>query len=121
MLKGKYRTRARERDAVGVIGTPIEKFFQSHYCNQCRKLTHYVIYTIIFLHRVSEILQYEDMVIDIPKMWVYIGQFIGAMVAENLVQLSQLKEGFAPLFVTKDCSGVLLAETLKFICDKVVS
>ena len=67
-----------------------------------------------------EILEYaEDMEIDVPKVWTYLGEMIGPMVQDGSVPLSFLREACKPL--TNKKAGQLLAEVLHDAAQRLVS
>jgi len=66
-----------------------------------------------YLKGLSEILEFaEDMVIDIPKIWQYLGELIGPMVQDGSVPLSFLKEVVQPI-QPHGRAGELVAEVLQ--------
>ena len=62
----------------------------------------------------------EDMEVDIPRIWSYLGELIGPMVQDGSVPLSFLKQAAEPL---KPCNkaGVLVAEVLHAVATNIVS
>ncbi|KAK3598299.1 hypothetical protein CHS0354_010275 [Potamilus streckersoni] len=65
-----------------------------------------------YVKGLNEILMFaEDMEIDIPKIWEYLGQLIGPMVQDGSVPLGFLKQVCEPLRAN-DKSGILVAEIL---------
>ena len=62
--------------------------------------------------RLNEILVCaEDMEIDIPMIWKYLGELIGLMVQDESVPLNFLKEACEPL-IASDKAKILVAEIL---------
>ncbi|KAL3861762.1 hypothetical protein ACJMK2_007784 [Sinanodonta woodiana] len=71
-----------------------------------------VLLVDIYVKGLNEILMFaEDMEIDIPKIWEYLGQLIGPMVQDGSVPLSFLKQVCEPLKANGK-SGILVAEIL---------
>lgn len=62
----------------------------------------------------------EDMEIDIPKIWKYLGELIGPMVKDGSVPLSFLKSACEPLVQCRK-AGVLVAEVLHDASHRLVS
>ena len=62
----------------------------------------------------------EDMEVDIPKIWMYMGELIGPVVQDGSVPLNFLKEAVEPL---RRCNkaGVLVAEVLHAAAHNIVS
>ena len=74
-----------------------------------------------FLHRLSEILEFaEDMEINIPKIWTYLGELIGPMVQDGSVPLNFLKPACQPLKATNR-AGELVVEVLNDASQRLVS
>ena len=60
----------------------------------------------------NELLEFaEDMEIDIPKIWNYLGELISPVVRDNVVPLQFLKQACAPL-VASNKAGILVAAVL---------
>ena len=75
---------------------------------------------MFFSFRLNTVLGYaEDMEIDIPKIWQYLGELIGPMVQDGSLPLSFLKEACQPL-KDSDKSGILVAEILHEASDREV-
>ena len=70
--------------------------------------------------RLNEVLEFaEDMEIDIPKIWAYLGELIGPMVEDGSVPMSFLKDACKPLYGGK--AGVLVAAILHDASHRLVS
>ena len=66
-------------------------------------------------------LQYaEDMEIDIPKIWQYLGELISPMIQDGSVPLGFLKKAAAPL-VPNNKAGVLMAAVLHDASNREVN
>ena len=78
--------------------------------------------TKLICYRSAEFLQFaDDMVIDIPKIWAYLGEVMGAMIQEgDAVPMSFLKPACAPL-QTFGRAGNVAAEVLKDGIARLVS
>jgi len=73
-----------------------------------------------FFGRLREILEFaEDMEIDIPKIWQYLGELIGPMVQDGSVPLLFVETAFQPL-VRCGKAGILLAEVLNNAAHSLV-
>ncbi|XP_041377951.1 eukaryotic translation initiation factor 4 gamma 3-like isoform X2 [Gigantopelta aegis] len=71
-----------------------------------------VISVDTYLKGLTELLQFaEDMEIDIPKIWKYLGELIGPMVQDGSVPLSFLQQACKPL-IENNKAGILIAEIL---------
>lgn len=65
-----------------------------------------------YLKGLNEILEFaDDMAIDIPMIWTYLGELLGVMVNDKCVPLGFLKEACKPLKRT-DKAKILVAEIL---------
>ena len=70
--------------------------------------------------RLLEILEFaEDMEIDIPKIWTYLGELVGQMIQDGSVPLSFLKQASKPL-VASNKAGIFVAEVLHDACHREV-
>lgn len=88
---------------------------------QARKQTGSLLHDVVkqnvisvqsYIQGLLEVLEYaEDMEVDIPMIWKYMGELIGPMVQDGSVPLSFLKEVAEPI---KQCNkaGMLVAEVL---------
>ena len=77
--------------------------------------------TNVFVYRLKEVLEFaEDMAIDIPKIYTYLGELISPMVEDGSIPLSFLKTTCEPL---KACNkaGHLMAEVLHDASNRLVS
>lgn len=71
--------------------------------------------------RLGEVLEFaEDMEIDIPKIWTYLGELIGPMVQDGSVPLNFLKQVCDPLKQSNK-AGVLVSEVLHDAAHRLVS
>ena len=71
------------------------------------------------LGRLQETLEFaEDMQIDIPKIWQYLGELIGPMVQDGCLPLTSLRRVCEPL---SSMAGVLVAEILHDMARTLVS
>ena len=71
-------------------------------------------------YRLLEILEFaEDMEIDIPKIWTYLGELVGQMIQDGSVPLSFLKQASKPL-VASNKAGIFVAEVLHDACHREV-
>lgn len=61
----------------------------------------------------------DDMEIDIPKIWKYLGELIGPMIQDGCVPLTFLKDAAVPL-IRCNKAGVLVAEVLHNACHSIV-
>ena len=77
---------------------------------------------LIFTHRLIEILEFaEDMEIDIPKIWKYLGELVGQMIQDGSVPLSFLKQAAKPLVDSpSNKAGIFVAEVLHDACHREV-
>ena len=76
---------------------------------------------VYFVCSLNEILQFaEDMEIDVPKIWKYLGELVGPMVQDGSVPLSFLKQACTPLIENKK-AGILVAEILHDASQELVS
>ena len=62
----------------------------------------------------------EDMAIDIPKIWEYLGEIQGAMVVGGADYLKLQATAIKPLYEMNK-AGILLAEILKTAARRIVS
>ena len=62
----------------------------------------------------------EDMAIDIPKIYTYLGELISPMVEDGSIPLSFLKTTCEPLFRCNK-AGLLVAEILHDASNRLVS
>ena len=71
--------------------------------------------------RLDDVVEFaEDMAIDIPKIYQYLGELIGPMVDEGLVELTLLAKACNPLLESGK-AGVLMAEILRDSASRQVS
>ena len=81
----------------------------------------YVITVVLLLYRLLEVLEFaEDMEIDIPKIWSYLGELVGQMIQDGSVPLSFLKQAAEPL-VPSNKAGIFVAEVLHDASHREVS
>ena len=72
----------------------------------------FCIGTLSLFCRLLEVLEFaEDMEIDIPKIWMYLGELVGQMIQDGSVPLSFLKQAAKPL-VASNKAGIFVAEVL---------
>lgn len=65
-----------------------------------------------YIKGLLEVLEFaEDMEIDIPKIWMYLGELVGQMIQDGSVPLSFLKQAAKPL-VASNKAGIFVAEVL---------
>ncbi|KAL3861767.1 hypothetical protein ACJMK2_007788 [Sinanodonta woodiana] len=97
--------------------TPVQEFTDDQIINKTRAIMDEYLHiqdvsNCPYPCRLNEILMFaEDMEIDIPKIWEYLGQLIGPMVQDGSVPLSFLKQVCEPLKANGK-SGILVAEIL---------
>ena len=86
--------------------------------------THILLHILYFNHfcfRLKELLEFaDDMAIDIPQIWKYLGELIGPMIEDGLWPLPNLQTCCRPLLPIKK-SGVLVAHALQDASKRLVS
>lgn len=76
---------------------------------------------VSFRFRLKEVLEFaEDMAIDIPKIYTYLGELISPMVEDGSIQLSFLKTACEPL-LRANKAGKLVSEVLHDASNRLVS
>ena len=78
--------------------------------NSCVISSNYFL--ILFHFRLDSILEFaEDIAVDIPCFWNYLGEFFGPVVYDGTLPLNKLKESIEPLLQCNK-AGLLMAEIL---------
>lgn len=61
----------------------------------------------------------EDMAIDIPKIWQYLGELVGPVFDDRAVELNKLQKSL-DMIQSSGKSGVFVAEVLKDVASRKV-
>ncbi|XP_078696975.1 eukaryotic translation initiation factor 4 gamma 1-like isoform X4 [Branchiostoma floridae x Branchiostoma belcheri] len=113
----------KELSPVSLLHVLVEHFLNQtlERSPQAREATGHLLHDLVkqeivpveqYLKGLGGILEFaDDMAIDIPHIWSYLGELIGPMVQDGSVPLTFLKEACSPLLAC-DKAGLLVSEIL---------
>ena len=68
---------------------------------------------LYYISRLEEILEFaEDMEIDIPHIWKYLGEMIGTTIIDNVLSLASLNTSIEKLVNNKPKAAKFMAEIM---------